>query len=385
MKDKNGSLKIFLPVMLSFFVMGFVDIVSTSSSYVKKDFFLSNTLSGFLPMMVFIWFGICSIPVGMLVRRIGRKSTVLVSAVVTATGLAIPLINYNFPGMIVAFALLGIGNTILQVSLFPMITNIVESSKVTGTLAFGLFIKSVSSTVGPLLIVAAVFLFDNWKLIFWIYFILVLLSFVWLWVTPIHEERNSNLKQSSISGIFSLLKDRHLLMLFSAIVCIVGFEVALLTIVPKYFVEKGFSLEEGSFANTVYFIARTVGTLLGSWLLIRVAIRPFFVKIMVACLGGILAFTLIDNQIIFFGALIIVGLTFANAFSIVFSQAIQYKPEYTDEISSLMIMGVAGGAIFPFIAGILADATSQRISLMIPVIALIYILSVSLLMKPHKV
>ena len=46
----------FIPVLLTFFVMGFCDVVGISTSYVKNDFDLSETVAGFVPSMVF--FGI---------------------------------------------------------------------------------------------------------------------------------------------------------------------------------------------------------------------------------------------------------------------------------------------------------------------------------------
>ena len=70
------------PVLFAFFVMGFVDVVGVSTSYVKSDFGLNDTLANLLPMLVFLWFAVCSLPTGLLMKRIGRKNTVLLSSLI---------------------------------------------------------------------------------------------------------------------------------------------------------------------------------------------------------------------------------------------------------------------------------------------------------------
>ena len=81
----------FLTVMLAFFTMGFVDLVGIASNYVQKDLALSDSQANILPSLVFFWFLIFSIPTGMLMNRIGRKKTVLLSIIVTAVSLIIPI------------------------------------------------------------------------------------------------------------------------------------------------------------------------------------------------------------------------------------------------------------------------------------------------------
>ena len=76
---ENKSVRKLLPVLFAFFVMGFVDVVGISTSYVKNDFGLNDTLANLLPMMVFLWFAVCSLPTGLLMGHIGRKKTVLLS------------------------------------------------------------------------------------------------------------------------------------------------------------------------------------------------------------------------------------------------------------------------------------------------------------------
>ena len=134
MKEKSTNVKALLPVLFGFFIMGFVDVVGISVGFVKKDFQLSETVANFLPSMVFLWFLLLAVPAAIFMNRVGRKKTVLVSMFVTIVGMLIPFVDYNMITCFVAFALLGIGNTILQVSLNPLLTNVVKGSVLASSL-----------------------------------------------------------------------------------------------------------------------------------------------------------------------------------------------------------------------------------------------------------
>ncbi|HPR33185.1 MAG TPA: MFS transporter, partial [Prolixibacteraceae bacterium] len=176
-----------LPVLFGFFIMGFVDVVGISASYVKKDFALSDTLSNLLPTLVFLWFAVFSIPTGMLMNKLGRKNTVLLSMALTIAALMIPLFAYRFAWVLIAFALLGIGNTLLQVALNPLVSNVVRPDRLTSSLTLGQFIKAISSFLGPVIAGATAYALGNWKLMFPVFALVTLLSTLWLLLTPIAE------------------------------------------------------------------------------------------------------------------------------------------------------------------------------------------------------
>src|SRR5574344_1341887 len=98
----NTSLSKLIPVMLCFFTMGFVDLVGISSNYVKADLHLSDSQANFFPSLVFFWFLIFSVPTGILMNRIGRKKTVLLSLLVTLISLAIPMFGNSYVIMLTA-------------------------------------------------------------------------------------------------------------------------------------------------------------------------------------------------------------------------------------------------------------------------------------------
>jgi fucose permease len=175
-----------LPIMLGFFIMGFVDIIGVSVNYINADY--KSLSAGFINLLTsscFIWFFLLSVPTGMLMNRIGRKNTVLISFLVQVLAFLLVFTNYGFLSLIISFSLLGIGNTILQVALNPLVTNVVSSEKQTGTLTIGQLVKAICSMTGPILVGWFAGSMLGWKFIFPVYALISLAGFIWLVLTPV--------------------------------------------------------------------------------------------------------------------------------------------------------------------------------------------------------
>lgn len=377
--NRKNNLAGLLPVLFSFFVMGFADLVGVATSYVKADFALSDRVANLLPLMVFLWFAVFSLPTGVLMGRIGRRRTVMASAAVTFVAMLLPLVDYTFPVVLAAFALLGIGNTMLQVSLNPLLADVAGEARTTSMLTFGQFIKAVCAMLGPVLVGAAAGVWGNWRLIFPLYALITLLSWVWMLRLKVDESRSEAV---SVRGIRSLLADRYVWMLLSIIVLGVGFEIGLTTVVPKYFTERcALPLDRAAMGCSLYYMARTVGTFGGAVILARMSSRRFLTVSMAVALAALVLFMTAANATLLFAALFVLGLSCANIFSIAFSAALRSAPDRANEVSGLMIMGVAGGALLPPVMGVVADMSSQWASLFVLALALLCILAASLKLK----
>jgi len=373
MKNENSLSKL-LPVLFGFFIMGFVDVVGIATNYVKQDFALSDTLANLLPMMVFLWFAVFSVPTGLLMNSIGRKKTVVLSMAVTFVAMLVPLIAYQFEVVLVAFALLGIGNTILQVSLNPLLSNVVRGDRLTSSLTWGQFIKAIASFLGPVIAGFAAASLGNWKMLFPIFALVTLLSTLWLFFTQI-DEKPSEGKASSFAACFGLLKDKTILMFFLGILFVVGIDVGLNITIPKFLIERcNILLDQAGLGTSLYFIARTTGTFVGAILLIRFSGRNFLIISMIVAILGMLVMLMMSNLWAILVLIFILGFAVANVFSIIFSAALQKMPERANEISGLMIMGVAGGAVIPPLMGVVSDNLGQAGGLAVLLVAMIYLL-----------
>lgn len=357
----NKSLSKLLPVLFGFFVMGFCDVVGISTSYVKQDFGLSETVAGFIPSMVFVWFLLLSIPAAVAMNRIGRKNMVQVSNLITIVGMLIPFVDYNLVTCMVAFVLLGIGNTILQVALNPLLTNVVRGEALTSSLTVGQVVKAVSSFCGPFIAAFAAGVLGNWQYLFPIFAGITLLSAAWLLCTHI-EEQPAEANASSLSGAFSLLRDKTVLLLFLGIFFVVGVDVGTNTVAPKLLIERaGMLVEQAGYGSSVYFVCRTVGALIGSILLVKMNdVRYFRINIL-AAVAAIVVLYFVQGTVAILAMIGLIGFFCSSIFSVIYSAALKSHPEKANEISGLMIMGVFGGAVIPPLMGVLADAMQLQI------------------------
>jgi hypothetical protein len=381
--SKRNSLLQIVPVMLCFFAMGFVDLVGTASNYVQKDLGLSDSQANLFPSLVFFWFLLFSVPTGILMNKIGRKKTVLVSLVVTTLSLIIPITGDGYYTMLISFSLLGIGNAIMQTSLNPLVTNLISSDKLASTLTFGQFVKAIASFLAPIIAAWAATTYLptfglGWRALFVIYAIVSFLSISALAATPIEEEKPD--KASGIKECVKLLGTPFILLCFLGIMCHVGIDVGTNTIAPKIIMERlALPLEEASFATGLYFIFRTIGCFLGAFILRYVSPRIFFaISALMMLAAAVLLFTGTTLGVIYTG-IALVGFGNSNIFSIIFSQALLASPKEKNEVSGLMIMGLFGGTVFPLAMGYASDFIGNQtgaVAIMcIPIVYLVYFIS----------
>lgn len=381
----NSNFHKIASLMLCFFCMGFVDLVGIASNYVKADFNLTDAQANIFPSLVFFWFLIFSVPTGILMNRIGRKNMVMLSLAITFFSLLIPIISNGFGAMLIAFSLLGIGNTLMQTSLNPLVANVISADRLASSLTFGQFVKAIASFLAPYIAMWGATqtiptLGLDWRILFPTYMTISVVAIIILGFTHITETTPTT-QVANIGSTFKLLTNKGILMCFIGIVCHVGLDVGINTTAPKILIERvDMSLAEASFATSLYFIFRTIGCLSGSVILRHISERSFLITSVVLMLAsmGILAFS--QSQEMLYVAIALIGLGNSNVFPICFSQALT-KHSQQNEISGLMIMGLFGGTIFPLVMGFASDAIGQIGAVMVMSIGVLYLLFYSIKMK----
>lgn len=376
--NKNNYLARIVPVMLCFFAMGFVDLVGTASNYVQKDLGLTDSQANLFPSLVFFWFLIFSVPTGMLMNKIGRKKTVLISLIVTAVSLFIPAFGDSYAVMLISFSLLGIGNAIMQTSLNPLVSNLISGDKLASTLTFGQFVKAIASFLAPIIAAwGATTMMPTfglgWRALFVIYAVISFLSISLLAATPIDEEKPD--KATGVVECLRLLGKPFIFLCFLGIVCHVGIDVGTNTTAPKIIMERlGLPLEEAGFATSVYFIFRTAGCFLGAFILRTMSPKLFFAISVAMMLAGMVILFVCNTLAPLYVGIGLIGFGNSNIFSVVFSQALMYTPNERNEVSGLMIMGLFGGTVFPLAMGYAADALGQAGAVAVMTVGVIYLM-----------
>jgi MFS transporter, FHS family, L-fucose permease len=371
------NMKFVFPVLMSFFVMSFCDLVGIGVDRIKPVFNLSNTLAQLIPSAVFIWFFFLSVPIGVLQDRIGKRLMLNIGMGITFIGLMIPFIFYSFAGVLFGFAMLGIGNTIVQVSANPLLIDVVPSSRTSSYLSFSQFIKSIGSMIAAPFAGWLALTYGDWRLMFIVFGVVTLIAVIWLGSVKI-EETVSRGERATFSSSIKLFSTSYIAMMVIGIFLLVGIDVGINAVSGQYFLSKFQSTQTfAESARSFYFFGKMAGTFLGAILLTRLAPRSFFRFTSVAAVISIVALLLVPGEIAGMAVVFVIGLTLANVFPLIFALTVEKYSDRTNEISGLMIMAVSGGAVVPLLIGWLTDSYSITAGLFLLVLSAVYILSIS--------
>lgn len=375
--NNSKTLKL-IPIMLCFFAMGFVDLVGIASNYVKADLNLTDATANVFPSLVFFWFLIFSVPTGMLMNKIGRKKTVLLSLIITVFSLLLPIFGQSYELMLVSFSLLGIGNALMQTSINPLVMTVVQGGNMAATFTFGQFIKAIASFLAPYIAMwgamATIPSFGlGWRVLFPIYMIIGVLASLFLASTPIEEKKIEG-KASTFLECIQLLGKPAVLFSFFGIMCHVGIDVGTNATAPKILMERlGMTLNDAAFATSLYFIFRTIGCLTGSFFLRTMKMKHFFIISVVLMALSMCGLYVGSSKAVLYTAIALVGYGNSNIFSMVLARALESVPEKQNEVSGLMIMGLFGGTIFPLLMGFASDSMGQAGAVLIMAIGVLYL------------
>ena len=366
-----------LPVLMAFFVMSFVDLVGIGVDRVSKDMNLSATLAQLIPSAAFLWFLLLSVPVGIMQSRMGKRFMLNIGIGVTALGLLVPYFFYTFGMVLVGFALLGIGNTIVQVSANPLLVDVVPGNRTSSFLSFSQFVKAIGSMIGAPLAGVLALKFGDWKLLFLVFGVVSILSAVWLGSVKIDEEKQTEIK-ATFSSSFKLLGTGFVLMMVLCIFLVVGVDVGFNSNSGQFLIKQfGIDPTAAESGRSVYFFGRMLGTFAGAIMLTKISSRKFFMWTSILGIISFVAILLVSSQLMAWGLVFIIGLAVANIFPLVFSITVEKYPARSNEISGLMMMAICGGAVIPLVIGWVSDISNVVMGMSILVACLIYLLCVS--------
>ncbi|TNF47110.1 MAG: MFS transporter, partial [Bacteroidetes bacterium] len=365
------------PGLFSFFVMSFCDLVGIGVDNAKADFQLSNTLSQLIPMAVFVWFFVLSVPIGILQDRIGKRNMVNIGMIVTAAGLFLPFVYYSFPFLLAGFMLLGIGNTIIQVSANPLLIDVVPAERRSSFLSFAQFVKAVGSMAAPYLATFFAIQFGNWKLVLLAFGIFSLISAAWLQITKIEETQSKEIK-ATLKSSLKLLKTPFIVIMVLGIFFLVGIDVGVNSFSGQFLMDKlGMDPEPAMRGRSLYFFGKMLGTFMGALLLTRFSAARFLLFSTLATLATLLGFIWSPTPGIALSVMFLAGLASSNIFPLMFSLTAGKYVTRANEISGLMIMAVSGGAFIPPLVGKIADISSLTLGMYVFAACAAYLVFVS--------
>jgi len=379
------------PVFLAFIAMGFGDAVGPFVGLARQDFHLSNFSAQLIAFTGFIMFGVLSVPLSLYQDRKGKRFVLILGLCVMLVGLLVPAVAglATFATFLLTVLLLGAGATTLQVAGNPLMRDVSSEGKYSRNLSLAQFIKAIGSLSGALIPVIAARAFGvSWRVIFPVYCVVVFVALLTALAFLPRTPQDSSHQTATLRSCLNLLGNGYVAMMVLAIFLYVGAEVSVSSSIPLYLKDKyGIDVARTGLLGTgLFFAALTIGRFSGGVVLNWIKPKTFY---LITCLISILGLLglFAPSESIVAASFFVIGLGFANIFPLVFSIAVDSRPQDINPLSGLMVTAIVGGAFLPPIMGLIADSShSVQIGFLVPLAAILYITWVAIanLMKPAE-
>jgi FHS family L-fucose permease-like MFS transporter len=400
MSKKNGTYAVVLITSL-FFLWGIsLNLNSILVPHLKKACQLTDLQSALVDSAYYIAYFIVAIPAGLFMHKYGYKKGIVLGLLLFAIGafLFYPAANTRVYGFFLfALFIIASGCGILETAANPYINNLGDPKDAAWRINFAQSFNGLAAAIAPkiggLFILSGITLteaqkaamspqqFNSYlqgesdavKIPYIIIGLVVLSVAILIWRTALPDIKEHAENESTRTDWGSIFKERNLILGVGGIFFYVGAQAAITSFFIRYSKYSG-AIQEKNAANllAIAMLGFMAGRFIGS--VAMRFVRP--VKLLVAysvinCTLLVLAFVL-DGK---FSVYAIMGVPFFMSimFPTIFSLSISGLGEKTKKASSLLIMGIVGGAVIPLALGRVSDMSNIRIAYLVPLICFGYI------------
>lgn len=410
--NKRSLLLPFILVTSLFFLWGIANNLNgILIPHLRKALQLSNMQSTFVDTSIYLAYFLAAIPAGMILSKWGYKKGIITGLLIFAFGafLFVPAANTREYGIfLTALFIIGCGLTILETAANPYATKLGDPESATSRLILAQAFNGLAVFIGPL--IGTLFILSGKEFtpeqlnlmsesdklayltseaasvkmpytVLALFLVTVAVLFMVNKFPEFKEEENA--KQGSLGDA---LKHNHLRWAIIAQLFYVGAQVC----VTSFFVRmaiKGGGVDEktAGYYLSVYGVLFMVGRFSGTVIMKYIKPAKLLGIYAVACI--LLSLTAIyadGNKVVF--ALGGLGFFMSIMFPTIFSLGIEDMKENTKPASSLIVMSIIGGAIFPVLMGKIIDQFNDNIQIgyWVPMICYFVILYFALQGHKHK-
>lgn len=382
-RKKNNGIVLF--VLLTFFVISFLtNVLGALNPSATQSFGLTDTMTGFLPFSFFIAYGVASIPAGIFLERYGQKKMLLTAFILSLIGSLTFSLLPTFTTFLGSLFIIGTGMAILQVVINPLLREAggeehYAFNSVLGQLCFG-----AAAFVAPYIYSQLVLNGLDWSLMYALFAILsgLMLILVLLFKFP-QMVLTKKEKMGSLTIFKNLISRRTVILFFFGIFAYVGAEQGISYWISTFLHQyHGFDFETtGAAAVGNFWGLMTLGGILGLVMLklfdSKVVLR-IFTAITIICL----ALGMFGSAQIALYAFQACGFFMAVMYPIIISLALNSMNEHHGSFAGILMSGIMGGAVFQVLIGLMSDATSLKIGMLLNFAAMAFIFSIGIWSKP---
>lgn len=410
--EKPKYLVPFILITSLFFMWGIANNLNgILIPHLRKALQLTNMQSTFVDTAVYMAYFLMAIPAGMILKRFGYKKGIIAGLLVFATGalLFLPAAdNRAYSVFLLGLFILGCGLTLLETAANPYATRLGDTEGATARLNLAQSFNGLAVFVAPLIgtffilsgkeytkeqmlampdVDKIAYLTGEAASVKMPYLILagflILLAIIFFFIDlPELEDKNV---AASKGGIFDTLKYSHVKWAVIAQLFYVGAQVC----VTSFFVRMaiagaGVDEKTAGYYLGVYGLLFMIGRFAGTAIMRFVKPAKLLSIYSVVCilLSSIAIFTEGKFVVLALGGL---GFFMSIMFPTIFSLGIVGLKEETKPASSLIVMAIIGGAVFPVIMGNIIDRSGDNIQAgyIVPLVCYFFVLYFGLV--GHKV
>lgn len=372
-------------ILLTFFVISFIsNIIGPIIPDLIRTFHLSLTLVSLLPFAFFIAYGVTSIPAGILLETFHEKKVMLMAFGLSTLGSLLIVLSPHYLTALLSLFLIGSGMAMLQVVINPLLRTAGGEEHYANYSVWAQLIFGFASFLSPMVYQYFIGINLPWLSL---YILFIGISAIMMLVTIIttfpkvelaHDE-----KPGAIAIHLELFKNKQVILYFLAMLCYVGTEQGIATWISQFLQTYHGLNPQTDGANTIayYWGLMTAGGILGIVLLklldSRIVLVAFTFLAMIA-----LAFALYGNATMALIAFPLIGFFASVMYPIIFSLALNSVSEHHGSFAGIIVTGIVGGAIFPFIVGGIGDIFGLKTGMSILFLSMGYIFSIGFWAKP---
>lgn len=374
-----------------FFLWGFaLNLNPILIPHLKKACQLSDTQSAFIDSASYIAYFLLAIPAGKFMKRFGYKGGIVLGLLLFATGAFLfypAAVTRSYVFFLIALFIIASGLAFLETAANPYITVLGDEKGATQRLNFAQSFNGLASTLAPFL--GGMFILSGQtldakaeaamspeqlntylnheassvKIPFLIIGAVVLLVAVFLIRTPLPEIEDHE-GDSDNSG--SLLKEKNLMLGVTAQFFYVGAQVCVASFFIRFSAQvAGIAEKSAALYLSGALLGFMTGRFIGTFLMQYISPSKLLAIYSVVNIALIFA-AVTTNGMTAVYALLGVEFFMSIMFPTIFSLSIRGLGPRMKEGSSLVIMAIVGGAVFPVIMGKVSDMTNIHTAYIVP-------------------
>jgi len=389
----NFNIGLVVFVMVVFFVISFItNIIGPLIPQFIKTYNLSLVLASFLPLSFFFSYGVFSVPAGIFLERYGGKIVMLSAFIISSSGAALILLMPGYLSFIFSFFMIGTGMAILQVAINPILRYAVSGENfaffsIIGQLAFG-SASFLSPVFYRFLLEKKIFFglhtFNDepWLWIYVLFILAIIALLVFLYFLKIPGNQSTS-EKFDINVFSKFLNNRISYFYFFGIFSYVGVEQGINNW-SSQFLYQYHSLDPevvGVDVISAFWGNLTIGTII-SLFLVKLIDEKKLLSIY-SLSSSIIAFLAIhgDSEISVLSFKLL-GFSISGVWSVMISLGLNSIPKNHSVFTGILLTGIVGGAIFPFVVAGIGQLFNLKVGMHIILIGLVYLLYVSFMAKP---